>query len=156
MNTSWSIGVLVGGPIAAIFFLAFAVGAFLLFRALRKADAYDRGVVKGLAWTCVAAATLTVLIAAASFYPWKAEYHQWQGIQGEIQSISSRFLGGDNSTTQRFVVRFKDGTVRSCDDTRCALYAAGDTLQLSCKREWQFSGTDGWSCNYVGGSKDES
>lgn len=98
---------------------------------------------------------LTLGITAFTFWPYHWEYHSWQPKQGTIASISNRFIASDTQgggTTQRFVVTFtnkNDPGPYSCDDTRCSLLHKGDFLQLSCKREWQYSGNPGWSCNFV-------
>lgn len=147
---SWSMGVLVGLPIAIICIvlslLAIAWGVMLI----RDRD-FDGWL---LFWSSVLCLVATLAISGWAFYPYQAQYHKWHQSTGIIKTISSRFLGdGDSGTTQRFVVEFTNGDIRSCDDTRCALLKPGYKLTLTCKREWQFSGTDGWSCNYVRAQK---
>ena len=100
----------------------------------------------------VAAAALVIIVAftAWGFYPYKAEYHQWATTSGAVTDINSRLIGTDGSgLTERFVVTLDGVGDRACDDTRCASVKVGDVLTLSCKREWQFSGTDGYGCNFV-------
>lgn len=142
---SWSLGVLILVPVTLVCLL---IGfAFVIWGAIT--DDYDSGLgfFGGLLIIVV-----TVAAAGFGFYPYHTQYHKWHTSTNTVKSISSRFLGSDSGTTQRFVVGFGNGELRSCDDTRCALVKVGDKLTLSCKRAWQFSGTDGWDCNYV---KDE-
>lgn len=147
-GTSWSLGVKIGGPIAAVIvFLALAyVIAMATWRPDNPSDRADRPW-----WLAggVVALLIALAVPAGFFYPWSAEYHQWVPKHGTVAEIGSRFVGADKSTTQRFVVRLDDGGQYACDDTRCSLVKVGDLLSLSCKRHWQFAGTDGWDCNYV-------
>lgn len=142
---SWSLGVLIGIPVLIVLALIF-VAAIL---AARRSSDYDApfmfyGGILGL----------VVVIAGGliGFFPYSSQYHRWHTTSGVVQEVSSRFLGsGDNGTTQKFVVRIngRDSGEYGCNDTRCALVKKGDRLTLSCKRTWQFSGRDGWDCNFV-------
>lgn len=142
---SLSIGVLVGVPVVAICLI---VGVALIYLGVRTDNSYGDG--SFLMWGGIATVVITVGIAAYGFYPYSGEYHRWHETSGKVTEVSSRFLGGDKSTTQKFVVRFANGDERGCLDTRCALVKVGDRLTLTCKRQWQFAGQDGWDCNYVG------
>jgi hypothetical protein len=142
-NNSWSLGTLIGIPVWVI--IGLVVLAAIGFFVYEKDVAYAFG---GIAVFVV----LTV-VALAGFYPWHTEYHQWQETKGVVTDVSSRVLttgsGDDKSINQRFVVNLKGVGQRSCDDTRCANIKTGDTLTITCKRKWQFAGTDGYDCNFV-------
>jgi hypothetical protein len=58
-----------------------------------------------LAGAGAVALVATLVLAGLFFWPWQSEYHRWRHVDGDVEQISSRFLGNDKSTTQRFVVR---------------------------------------------------
>lgn len=146
---SWSLGVLIGLPLIIVFLIVLLLVIGFAFTMT------DDGIgTKPLTLVIASVLTLITLVGSAwGYYPYSTSYHKWITIHGTVKQISSRFLGNDKSTTQRFVVQFVNGDIRSCDDTRCALVKAGDYLALSCKRHWQFAGTDGWDCNYIRSEK---
>lgn len=147
-ETSWSLGVLVGLPVTAAFI---TLGVAIIVRGLR-ADWEVLDLPRSAVVTFGALIVATTLaIAFGSFWPFSAEYHQWRPVAGQVAAVQSRLIGdGGGGTTQKFVVRLKDdGSEYACEDTRCSLVKVGDRVDLSCKRAWQYTGTDGWDCNYV-------
>ncbi len=151
MNESWSFGakiaLYVGAPFVGLMLM---MAAYALAARSKSEFSYKRAEAGAFAVGCIAAALVALGAAAVAMYPYSAEYHKWSTVEGEVAKIERRRL----NETDRYVVLFTDGRVRSCDDTRCSLYHPGATLRLTCKREWQYSGDDGWSCNYIGGSVD--
>lgn len=145
-----SIGLVIGLPIAVVIIFLGVVFTTVAVRV--PYDSYeDRDLPKGLFVGLGAVATLiTALITAVSMYPFGGEYHHWATTSGTVATIDSRLLADGDAMTQRFVVNFTDGRQRACDDTRCASVHAGDTLTIKCKRSFQWSGTDGYDCNWVG------
>lgn len=143
----WSLGVLVGGPIAVVLILiGLAVVAFGIAEQRTSRDGVGL-MVGGSLW-----AGLIVLICAlpmVGYYPYSAEYHQWRDVTGTVQQIDKRLISSGDSMEDKFVIRFGDGQQFSCDDTRCAQVAEGDDVTLSCKRAWQYTGTDGYNCRFV-------
>lgn len=91
-------------------------------------------------------------IVALTTYPYDAQYHQWQVTEGTVTKVDSRLKGSDGGMEERYVVWLDGIGERSCDDTRCAGIEVGDELTLTCKREWQYAGVDGYACNYIGRS----
>lgn len=151
MTDRWSLGVLLGLPLALLgisVLLASTVG--LSIWAWRQNCGWTDWVLP-----CIAGFLLVFAIGLTAVleWPYETQYHRWTHQSGTVTAISSRLLGQDRSTTQRFVVKFGDGRERSCDDTRCSLLKPGDSLDLSCKRAYQWSGTPGWDCNYVQSSE---
>jgi hypothetical protein len=141
-----SLGVYIGLPITLI--LALGCGAVLVFAPL-IARWWDVSILAPVAGGAAAAAVVAVVFVL-SWFPFSGEYHQWTQLRGTVAQSSSRLVGADNSTSQRFVVAFKGNQGQfSCDDTRCSLVHPGDVLTLSCKRSWQYVGTSGYDCNYV-------
>jgi hypothetical protein len=146
-EASWSLGTLIGLPIWALFLIAcIGLGGMLLWDAARtqyESPWLGVGII-------VAGLIVTGLGVGLGFYPYKAEYHQWQTQTGTVEQIDKRILGGsDGSINERFVVDLGDGKQYGCDDTRCAGVREGDRLTLSCKREWQYAGVDGYGCKFV-------
>lgn len=140
MTGRWSIGTLVGLPIAAIIVIALLV--------LAGVALYGRE--KGIGGKFLALALGIALFTGWAMYPWQARYHRWEPKTGTVESVNKRLISdGDKSMSERFVVRWRgaDGEY-GCDDTRCALVRPGDRLTLLCKREWQYAGVDGWACNF--------
>lgn len=153
-DPSWSLGALVWLPVAAVLVLL-AVGAgviFLMMRADTAPSPYsDRGPLLAFAIISFVTALLLVGGTAWGMYPYSAEYHQWNEVSGTVEQIDRRLIGSGDSMEDKFVVRYAEsGDQFACDDTRCAQVREGDTLTLSCKRAWQFTGTDGWDCRFVG------
>lgn len=140
-DTSWSLGVLIGLPvflICIVIAILFAIGSLIF----GEYDAVLGFLVSG-------GVALALIVAMAwGFYPYKAEYHQWQTVTGEVQAVEKRLLKDGDGMSERFVVEI-DGQQLGCDDTRCADVKVGDTASLSCKREWQYTGTDGYGCTFV-------
>lgn len=142
---SWSLGVLIGLPA-----LVLIIAICLLFAWFGFSDG------ETTIGVCAVLALLVTLIGGlAFFWPLHAEYHKWETTDGTIESIAKRIVGGDK-ISEKFVVRYTDGRERGCLDTRCSLLKAGDKLTLTCKRSWQYAGTDGYDCNYIASSRDRS
>lgn len=140
MTGTWSLGVLVGLPAVDIVLLAVAIGAVA---AWRYEDAEFIAVILGVTIVLVALGTV------AAMWPLKAEYHRWEPKTGTVTEINRRLISdGDRSMNERIVVRYGDGQEYGCDDTRCSLLKRGDALTLMCKREYQWTGTPDWSCNF--------
>lgn len=147
-HTSLSLGVLIGLPVAGLFILlslgAIALGVF----GIQRGEPDRLPLIAG----GVGALLVTLAVTAFTMYPFSAEYHQWRQHTGTVSVISSRLLsaGDGKSTEQKFVVRFAGSAQEyGVNDTRAAAVKVGDQLTITCKRAWQFSGTDGYDCNYV-------
>lgn len=139
-----SLGLMVGLPIGilvTVLCLIFGVG---IAWSLRKEEWYWSLWAFGLA-------IFVGLATAGAMYPFKKEYHYWQTVSGQVTSINKRLLSNSGGgMDERFVLHMADGRIRSCDDTRCAGLKVGDTVELRCKKKWQYQGTDGWDCNWAG------
>lgn len=145
-----SLGVLIGLPIFIIFIAAFIVAGIFLRRYSLSDDAYDPGTVVFAKWVCWGLAGVLVAAAFLGFYPYKAEYHHWQNIDGNVTSTNSRFLAKSSGTDQKFVVTLEGSDQQfGCNDTRCATIEEGDWLEITCKRSFQWFGTPGYDCNFV-------
>lgn len=147
-ETTWSIGHYVGIAFAILAAVFVVTAIIAVVAALRSKYPEDLWLLTG---ALVALAIITGGITAWGNYPYDAEYHQWRGVQGEVTHIDKRLISaGDKGMSERFVVTIDGVGERGCDDTRCAGVDVGDVLTLVCKREWQFTGTDGYGCNYIG------
>lgn len=146
-DTSWSLGVLIGLPFAALAILV-GIGMIVLGFAL-----YREGGAYGEDWMLMlggAATVVSILVGTLYFmWPLDTEYHQWQPRAGTVEAVDKRILSSGDGIEEKFVVRLDDGQEYGCQDTRCALVKAGDDLSLSCKRAWQYTGRDGWDCRYA-------
>jgi hypothetical protein len=155
MDYRWSLGVIVGLPVAGLGVILLLLSAWWLHRYARRhdGDSYsDSGIARGLAWTAIGSILVVIAATAWFMWPYSGEYHQWRTESGTVTQIDSRLLASDTKgggTTQRFVVELDGDRQRSCDDTRCAQVEVGDVLTISCKRAWQYSGTHGYDCNFV-------
>lgn len=144
---SWSLGVLIGGPFAVLFMLLGL--AALVVGVLMQRDAGDGWPYIGGAIAYLLALGL-FLASPLCYWPFSAEYHQWRDVSGTVQQIDKRLIGSGDGMEEKFVVRL-EGTSQqfACDDTRCAQVRVGDSLSLSCKRAWQYTGTDGYDCRFI-------
>jgi hypothetical protein len=140
---TWSIGTLIWVPIATLLILGLV--AFAVFMFMESELGMGLGFI---------AAALAIIIGSAlpsiGMYPYKGEYHQWRDVSGTVEKIDKRLIAHDKSMEDKFVVRFANSGGRQfgCDDTRCASVDPGDWLKLSCKRVWQYTGTDGYDCRF--------
>lgn len=151
-DTAWSLGVLIWLPIFALLLAVLTATAVLAFRYHVKHD--GKGSYYGDAlWIGIPAVVIAVgLIVGTTWgmYPYRAEYHQWRDVSGQVVSIDNRLIGTGDGMETKFVVRFDgSGQQYGCDDTRCASVREGDHLTLSCKRAWQYTGIDGYDCRFV-------
>lgn len=143
-----------GYPSRAVLFVAgSAVTAWLFYawRSTRQEPNYapeDAPLFLGCAIAGVVGLVALTFFTVWGEYPYNSEYHQWRTTSGTVTQVGSRLLGDDKSTTQRFVVTLAGVGQRACDDTRCAEVKVGDQLTLSCKRSWQYAGSDGYDCNF--------
>lgn len=157
-ETRWGLDVLIGLPVAGVFALvgfgALVTGLWMFKKRTRKSTGFSfkeyNLPAKSWFFSGLALLVVTVGITASTMYPYEAQYHQWKPVNGTVGDVQARLLAdGNGGATQRFVVRLDGGEQEyACDDTRCALLKVGDFLELSCVREWQYAGTDGWACNY--------
>lgn len=156
MSTRWSLGVLVGVPVAAVLALLClaAIGYGLWMRRSRRLLISNDG--KVMAWSGAAGLAIVVGVTAGAFWPWDARFHQWTPVTGTVEQTSTRLIssgsGDSRSVEQRVVVRL-GGRPYGCDDTRCALLQAGDRVALTCKPEYQWAGVAGEACEFIGSTR---
>lgn len=147
---TWTLGVLIWIPVLVITATLLIPAGVWLWKYDERVDPGYRGFSKAGAITCWVTALTIVVVSLFGFYPYKSEYHQWREVGGTVKTIDSRLIGTSGTTESKFVVRFNDSPQQyGCEDTRCASVRAGDELVLSCKREWQYTGTDGYDCRFV-------
>jgi hypothetical protein len=141
----WTLSVLIGLPIVGFIALAFLAAIALGVWAFRDGD--DDGA------TLVVGGVIggVILLAATgySYYPYRAEYHRWKPVAGEVDQVQSQPVSTWDGN-QKFVIRLKNNRLEyGCEDTRCSLLKPGERLELSCVQVWMYSGADGFDCNYV-------
>lgn len=156
----WTLGVLIGLPIAVVIvFLLLAVAGLMQWygrtRASRKSS-YGWSTRKYmLVWSPIVAAVAVIVaaITAFSFWPWHAEYHQYRDVTGTVEQVSSRLIsaGDQGGSNQKFVVilQQRPGTPYGITDTRASLLHKGDPVHLRCIREYEFgSNNAGYNCKW--------
>lgn len=164
MHAHWDLAVLVGLPILIVMvlvllgFLIWSICRLVPVQRQSRIDkaagkmSYERADPSGW-WiiTCVVGlfTLVAIVLPAVLYFPYGAQYHRFVPKAGVVKQITTRFVGGDQSTDQVFGITYANGNVYSCGDTRCSAVHVGDTLHLSCKRDWQYSASPGWTCNYV-------
>lgn len=143
MNTSWSLGVLIGLPILGL--VALGVLAWIVF--WFWAGDGTGPAVGGIVTLLIVGG---VALSPLGYYPYKAEYHQWRPVTGEVQEVSKRLVSSGDSMEEKIVIKF-DGEPREygCNDTRCSLAKKGDYLDLKCKRAWQYASVSGYDCRFI-------
>jgi hypothetical protein len=142
MGAHWSLGVLIGLPIFILLLVA------LLGFGVVAAIAGEAGLAAGSIGSAVVLAV--VLLSPLGYYPYATEYHKWQPVSGTVTAVSNRLISdGDKGMNQRFVVKLQgEDLYYGCDDTRCSTIKVGDTVHLSCKREWQYASVSGYGCRW--------
>lgn len=143
LETRWSLGVLIGLPVLALILVACLAATIKGISVVRNGDG-EGWLLVGLG---VGLGLFAIVVAAFGYWPYKAEYHQWRTVQGVVQDVNKRLIAEDKSMSERYVFKI-DGTPYGVDDTRASLVKPGDTVRLSCKREWQYASASGWACRW--------
>lgn len=143
MNTSWSLGVLIGLPILGL--VALGILAWIVFW-FWEGDGTGPAVGGIVTLLIVAGVALSPL----GYYPYKAEYHQWRPQSGVVAEINKRLVASGDGMSEKIVIVYKgSSTEYGCEDTRCALVKVGDSVDLKCKRSWQYASVSGYNCRFV-------
>jgi hypothetical protein len=140
MNESWSIGFIIGVPIAVLLLLFFLAGIKW------GGDSEGR----------FGAGVLAVACVAWLFLPWGlfvtggTDYHKFKPKSGEVAEIGHRQVSKGKGMEEKFVIRFKDGAQEyGVSDTRAGLVKVGDIVTIKCKRSYQFASESGYDCRWV-------
>lgn len=142
---AWKLSFLIGVPSIALV-LVIAIVLTVLIR--RWADDGDVALL-GIGGTWLFALFIAVPVFFMTAFPVNAEYLQWRPVDGTIQSIDKRLIGGDGGMSERYVVSIDGYDVPySIDDTRAATLREGDDVSLMCTREWQWAAVDGYACRW--------
>lgn len=142
---TWKLSFLIGAPIIALIIIAVVV--ILLVLRPRIDGRFERNMLTG--FTLGTAAFIIVPLFSGTAFPLKAEYLQWRPVDGTVQSIDKRLIGGDGGMSERYVVSIDGYDVPySIDDTRAATLREGDDVSLMCTREWQWAAVDGYACRW--------
>ena len=145
----WSLGTLIGLPLAVLTTITLvALGVILLRRSRTEFDRAEMiffGVGSLLAATALAICTASPL----GMWPYDSEYHQWREVSGTVERIESRQIADGNGMSERYVFVIA-GQPFGIDDSRAAVAEEGDTVTLRCKREWQYASESGWGCRWGG------
>lgn len=165
--SQWTLGVLVGYPVAGLLLLAAIVTIVVLLvgyrrevaRVAREA-AHDRETYgtsysgrpdRARLWGVIGGAVAIVVVSAAitiGSYPWKPIYHSYRPVEGTVEQVGSRILSnGDDGPSQAFVVRVA-GVDYRVDDTRAAQLHEGDQVRLACRRTWEYAAAPGEVCRW--------
>jgi hypothetical protein len=156
-TTHWTLSFLIGTPLWILALLACLVvsaRAFVYWRRHkgephRWTTLFTANDAKQISiWSLVAFAVLLVIaLSPLAYYPYKVEFHQWRPVTGKVTEVSKRLIAQDKSMSERYVLVI-DGQPYGVDDTRASLVKVGDTVSLSCKRDWQYASVPGWVCRW--------
>jgi len=146
---AWSLGVLIGSPIAALLILAALIAIVLILRRrIEVVDSYDRDSMRiGLAIVSVFTLFLLLFIGAL-YWPFSSEFHRYYKVSGPVSEVAKRQVAVDKAMQERYVLII-GGRPYAVDDTRAALVKPGDVVTLNCKREWVYNSDSGWACNWA-------
>jgi hypothetical protein len=153
MTESWSLGWIIGGPIAIILLLLILAATIACFR-LAFAEPGEYGFWMGAGITV---GLIGMLLTAFFMTPWGfyptggSDYHKYKPKTGEVSEVGRRLLpSGEKSMEEKIVVRFKGSNQEyGVTDTRAALLKPGDTLVIKCKKSYDFGSVAGFDCKYV-------
>jgi hypothetical protein len=152
--TQESIATIIVFPLIALVFLGGAVFFFLAWRYYRQ-EGNHGPFDTPWGWLLVSIICMVAALGTTGglwwgMYPWKAEYHQWRPVAGVVETIDSRLIAGSKATDQKFVVTYQGNPQQyGVLDTRAASVRKGDRLTITCVKQWQWSGTHGYDCNFV-------
>lgn len=142
---AWKLSFLIGVPVIVLTIIA-AIVILLVFRR-RLDERFERNMLTGFTLGIAASIVIPVFIGTA--FPLKAEYLQWRPVDGTVQEIDKRLIGGDGGMSERYVVSIEGYDVPySIDDTRAATLREGDDVSLMCTREWQWASNPGYACRW--------
>lgn len=89
-----------------------------------------------------------------STWPLQYEYHHWIDKQVVVTDTSSRLLtDSDGNIQQKFVVSDSKGSYYAINDTRGSLVKEDQTVNLRCKRAYDYGvprSSHGWDCKWNG------
>ena len=157
---NWTLGVLVGIPISALFIIGLTgIGLAIILASRRtakpRADGthhpfhFWAGEFIPLGWFSLGIAIVWAGIAAVAYIPYGKDYHYWTPVTGAVEEIDSRLISSGDGMAERYVFTI-DGQPYGVDDTRAATVDEGDRVALLCKKEWQWQAADGWGCRWGG------
>jgi hypothetical protein len=153
-ETQWTLGFLIGTPIWALLLLALIALIVWGVRSGRRDGWKDRGNMWAAATHAVVWGAAVLVLAVAiiasplGYYPYKAEYHQWRPVVGQVESVNKRLISSGKSGMEERYVLTIDGKPYGVDDTRAATVKAGDTVSIKCKRDWQYASVPGYVCRW--------
>lgn len=163
MTPHTSPGAIVGWVFLGLFLLLKLAGIAALATWLRwrKSSDYDKKecapCLRNFGFATIAVALVLTGITYGFMYPLlDSEYHTYRPVGGMISDIQSRAMADGKGSTDYYAVQFGNDQTYRCDDTRCALLKPGDVLFLSCIREWQYNGTDGYDCDFLSSRKNRN
>lgn len=141
----WKLSFLIGAPGVALTIIIAAIIIVLIVR--RSEDDFTTVLFSGV--TVLVALVIVVPIFISTMFPLSAEYLQWRPVDGKVESIDKRLIGGEGGMSERYVVRIDGYDVPySIDDTRAATLREGDDVSLMCTREWQWASNPGYACRW--------
>lgn len=147
MNPQWTLAVKVGLPVICV------LGLFLIAAAIWMIYAFATF----SRWSMLATVPVSLLflggavvLALIAYWPLHAEYHQYRTVTGQVEQVSSRFVGSGDGTDQKFVVQLKGmPQPYGVKDTRAALLKPGDDVTLRCIRIYDYgSNNAGYDCKW--------
>lgn len=155
MESSWTLESIIAMTIISLAALPFLVFGVLAFTVIKRSAPLPGESLRyytwgALSWVVVACLGVGLWLG---MYPWRAEYHQWRPASGVVATVDKRLVSNANSMSmdEMFVVRFQGSQQQyGVLDTRAAGVRAGDRLSITCVKRWQWSGTHGLECNFVG------
>lgn len=152
-ESTWSLGVLVWLPIFTVIVTALGLAArWVWVRRHAPNSEFSPGEAKFVTLSTLGLALLFVLGTAAGMYPYDTEYHKWHVVHGTVTQVDKRLIADGKAMSERYVVEVA-GRSFGIDDTRAATLREGDTVTLSCKREWQYAAESGWACRWLGNAR---
>lgn len=146
VSDSWSLGWILGGPIAIVLLLLLLICTIGCF-AERSGEAIFGGVCCGLLGT----ALLAFFLTPWGFYPFGgSDYHKYKVKSGEVSQISKRLVASGDSMEEKIVVRFAGSNQEyGITDTRAALVEKGDAVIIKCKKAYDFGSVSGFDCKFI-------
>lgn len=150
LNT-WTLGVLIGLPAAALILVASVAGLAYGHR-WRKAG-YSFPDFRDEMWPlmvvgCPIVAALTLIVTAAALFPYEVQYHQFRDVSGVVTDVGHRQIADGKGMSERYVFVI-DGARYGVDDTRASLVKIGDRVELSCIKTWEWAATPGDVCRWI-------
>ncbi len=90
---------------------------------------------------------MIAVFAGFAQYPFSEDFHKYYTVTGTVEDTNMRLVTTENEAYLVAVVTV-DGNMFRIDDARGTTVEKGDSVNLRCKREFEWNSVPGWGCKW--------